>query len=109
MIPGIQEFLIIVLIIVVLRLTGLWTMVMQSLRELRGERPDPPPNAQPPAAAGLDMCYRLLGVSSTATWEEIEKAYRGKAKVHHPDRGGDEDAMRTLNEAYNRLKRARGR
>lgn len=107
MIPGIQEFLIIVLIIIVLRLTGLWTMVMQSLRELRGERPEPP-GAQPPAS-GLDMCYRLLGVSSTAPWEEIEKAYRTKAKVHHPDRGGDEDAMRTLNEAYNRLKRARGR
>ena len=37
-------------------------------------------------------------------WPEIEKAYRTKAKIHHPDRGGDEDAMRLLNEVYARLK-----
>ncbi len=53
------------------------------------------------------MCYRLLGVSPSARWEEVERAYRRKAKIHHPDLGGDEDAMRALNEAYSVLKRLR--
>ena len=46
-------------------------------------------------------------MTPSAKWEEIEKAYRSKAKVHHPDLGGDEDAMRALNEAYNYIKKLR--
>lgn len=107
-IPGLQEFLIIIAIIVVLQMSGLWPMVMRGLRELRGERVEEPRRPQPPASE-LDMCYRLLGLSASASWDEIERAYRQKAKLHHPDRGGDGDTMRALNEAYERLKRARGR
>ncbi len=106
--PGIQEFLIIIGIIVVLQFTGLWPMVMRGLRELRGERAEEPRHPAP-SKTDLDMCYRLMGLSSSATWEEIERAYRQKAKLHHPDRGGDGDTMRALNEAYERVKRARGR
>jgi curved DNA-binding protein CbpA len=51
----------------------------------------------------------MLGLSPSATWEEIERAYRLKAKAHHPDLGGDEDFMRALNEGYQRIKKARGR
>lgn len=100
--PGIQEFLIIVIIIVVLSWTGLWPIVIRALRELRGDYvPEPPPRQN---SQDMDMCYRILGLSPSARWEEVEKAYRTKAKIHHPDRGGDEDAMRALNEAYNRIK-----
>tara|TARA_R110001592_G_scaffold173302_2_gene411941 strand:+ start:802 stop:1044 length:243 start_codon:yes stop_codon:yes gene_type:complete len=79
---------------------------MRGLRELRGERFDDGPAG---GSGELDMCYRMLGITPSATWEEIEKAYRSKAKVHHPDRGGDGDTMRALNEAYSRIKKLRKR
>jgi len=44
--------------------------------------------------------YSLLGVSKTATADEIRKAYRDKAKTHHPDRGGDPELFKKINEAY---------
>ncbi|HOC69879.1 MAG TPA: J domain-containing protein [Candidatus Hydrogenedentes bacterium] len=100
--PGIQEFVIIILIILALSMTGLWPVVIRALRELRGDiAPEPPPSRD---RGDVEVCYRLLGLSPSAKWEEIERAYRTKAKIHHPDRGGDEDAMRALNEAYNRIK-----
>jgi DnaJ-domain-containing protein 1 len=101
MMPGIQEFIIVIIIILFLSMTGLWPIVMRALRELRGEQvPDPPRKTK----QDVEVCYRLLGLSPSAKWEEIERAYRAKAKIHHPDRGGDEDAMRALNEAYNLIK-----
>ncbi len=113
--PGIQELIIIILIIIILSVTGLWPTVMQGLRELRGERTEGTPSGRTASGGRAmrkeesDICFRLLGISPSSTWAEIEKAYRAKAKLHHPDLGGDEDAMRTLNEAYNQLKRLRGR
>ncbi|MBW7863502.1 MAG: J domain-containing protein [Candidatus Hydrogenedens sp.] len=102
--PGFQELIFLAIIIIVLSWTGLWPTVIRALRELRGEHvPDPPG----PSRSDADMCYRLMGLSPSASWEEIEKAYRRKAKVHHPDHGGDEDAMRALNEAYQTLKKIR--
>jgi len=45
--------------------------------------------------------YDILGVSKTATEEEIKKAFRKKAHEHHPDKkGGDEAKFKELNEAY---------
>ena len=105
--PGIQEFVIIILIILALSMTGLWPVVIRALRELRGEHVPDPPQA-PPNPRDAEVCYRPLGVSPPSSWEEIERAYRKKAKVHHPDLGGDQDAMRALNEAYALLKKLRG-
>lgn len=102
---GFQELLMLMLLIAVLQMTGLWRLIIGGLRELRGERTDEPSGSP----MDTDLCYRILGLSPSAPWEEIERAYRRKAKVHHPDHGGDEDAMRTLNEAYSRLKRLRDR
>ncbi len=102
---GLQEFIIIILIIIILSMTGLWPQVIRGLRELRGEYiPDPPPRGD---KQDVEVCYRLFGLSPSAKWEEVERAYRAKAKIHHPDRGGDEDAMRALNEAYNYLKQVK--
>jgi len=101
-----QEFVIMVLVIAVLSMTGMWPKIMQAIRELRGDAPGPPPPNTPFSAREQELYTKILGVSSTATWKEIEQAYRSKAKVHHPDHGGDEDAMRTLNDAYTHLKKS---
>jgi DnaJ-class molecular chaperone len=48
--------------------------------------------------------YTLLGVSKTATQEEIKSAYKKLVMKHHPDRGGDSDLFKQINEAYDTLK-----
>lgn len=100
---GFQELMMVMLLIAVLSLTGLWPRIIRGLQELRGDIPPEPP----PSTADVDLCYKLLGLSSSATWSEIERAYHQKAKLHHPDRGGDEDTMRALNDAYAKLKQLR--
>ena len=98
---NIQEILILMVVIGVLSSTGLWPRVIQGLRELRGD-PSEPMNPQ-----DTEMAYKILGLSPSSSWDEIEKAYKQKAKVHHPDKGGDEDAMRVLNDVYAKLKKAK--
>lgn len=49
--------------------------------------------------------YEILGVSKTASADEIKKSFRRLAVQHHPDKeGGDEEKFKEINEAYDVLK-----
>lgn len=44
--------------------------------------------------------YNILGVEKTASPDEIKSAFRKKAHEHHPDKGGNAEKFKELNEAY---------
>jgi hypothetical protein len=48
--------------------------------------------------------YGVLGVDKDAPQVEIDRQYKREASKHHPDRGGSEERMKSLNEAYGVLK-----
>lgn len=48
--------------------------------------------------------YKILGVSRTASKDEIKKAFRKLAHTYHPDKpGGDEQKFKEVSEAYSVL------
>lgn len=54
--------------------------------------------------------YEVLGVSKSASEDEIKKAFRRLAVKYHPDKeGGDEEKFKEANEAYDVLKDAQKR
>ncbi|CAI8606662.1 unnamed protein product [Vicia faba] len=44
--------------------------------------------------------YDILGVSKSASEDEIKKAYRKAAMKNHPDKGGDPEKFKELGQAY---------
>jgi molecular chaperone DnaJ len=44
--------------------------------------------------------YEILGVAKNATPDEIKRAYRKLAQQYHPDKGGDQEKFKQINEAY---------
>ena len=44
--------------------------------------------------------FKILGVSRDASKEEIIKAFRQKAHEYHPDKGGDAEKFKEVNEAH---------
>ncbi|HST52491.1 MAG TPA: J domain-containing protein [Pyrinomonadaceae bacterium] len=58
--------------------------------------------------AGRDY-YSILGAGEREAREEIERRYKRLARRHHPDRGGDEEEMKSINEAWRVLGDAHAR
>jgi len=48
--------------------------------------------------------YQILKVHPNAKLADIKKAYIDLVKIHHPDKGGDTEIMREINEAWGILK-----
>jgi hypothetical protein len=44
--------------------------------------------------------YTTLGAGRDEARAEIERRYKRLARTHHPDRGGDEEEMKAINEAW---------
>ncbi len=47
--------------------------------------------------------YRVLGVREDATMDDLDRAYRSEARKRHPDGGGSDEEMKSLNEAHDIL------
>jgi DnaJ-class molecular chaperone len=52
----------------------------------------------------LDEAYKTLGVSENSSEEEVKKAFKTLSFQHHPDRGGNAEKFKEINEAYNTIK-----
>ena len=65
--------------------------------------------ALPPAAKGPRHWREVLNLPSQhASLTDVENQYRHLARVHHPDAGGNGDAMAELNHARDEARRALG-
>lgn len=47
--------------------------------------------------------YKILGIDKNASKEDIKKAYRKLAHEYHPDKGGNAEKFKEVNEAYSVL------
>ena len=94
---------------------------------IRIPQDDQPPKAEPkakskaepddgpqPVELGPTRAHQILGVRLGASWQEVGRAYRNLAFMHHPDRvaGMDpesreysEERMKEINAAYDELRR----
>ena len=47
--------------------------------------------------------YDILGVSKSASEKDLKNAFKSKAMQYHPDKGGDPEKFKQINEAYQNL------
>ena len=76
-----------------------------------GEKNTPPPNTNLPQKSRLEMAYELLGVSASASREEVKAVFRKLAFEVHPDvselpKPEAEARFKLLSEAYAFIKSA---
>ena len=59
------------------------------------------PPASGPIVEGQPPWYHVLGVEEAASLADIERAYRHKARIAHPDTGGSHEEFLRLQDAIN--------
>ena len=58
-------------------------------------------NQEPlPTNDNKHIALQVLGIEFGATPEEVKSAYRAKALIHHPDKGGDVKDFNAVKTAY---------
>jgi len=66
---------------------------------------------------GVDAAYKVLEIEKSATDDQVKRAYRKMAAMHHPDKvsnlGADvqkaaEERFKSISEAYEKIKKERG-
>ena len=50
--------------------------------------------------SNVENYYSILGASEDISQDEIARIYKRLAHQHHPDRGGNPEKMKAINEAY---------
>ena len=65
----------------------------------RGQSWDQPASSKNP--------YQVLEVDPSASMKDVKKAFRRRVLAVHPDKGGDEDALREVLDAMEQVRRKR--
>jgi len=63
---------------------------------------------RPPRRGYQGDPFKDLGVSSSASAADLKKAWKKQMMQHHPDRGGDPETAKKINEAYQAILRSKG-
>lgn len=51
----------------------------------------------------MNQDYQTLGLKPGASMDDVKTAYRNLAKQHHPDKGGDPEKFKEINNAFERI------
>lgn len=60
----------------------------------------PKTSATPSAAGDMPACLKVLGLLPPVTAEDVKQAYMARARILHPDRGGDPQEFIRLQKAF---------
>lgn len=72
-------------------------------QKARESEPEPEPESEPKKGFAYDKYYRVLGIPTNSSLRDVKKAYRKLAVKNHPDKGGDEEVFKKIQEAFDKL------
>lgn len=78
----------------------------EAVRPLTGHAPSAP--AVPSALPDYETALNMFGLKPDCTAEDAKEAYRAHLRINHLGRGGANEQLKTLNAAFETIKRQRG-
>lgn len=57
----------------------------------------------------IDAAFEVLGLAISASEDEVKSAFRERALLHHPDKGGDAERFFRVKEAYDTALKVAGK